>query len=336
MRVSELCLGTMTFGEDWGWGASHEESKKQFDVFADAGGNFIDTANLYTQGTSEKYVGEFIARDREHFVVATKYTLNTPDTGLQPNAYGNSRKNMVQAVEASLKRLNTDYIDLYYVHAWDQMTPIEEVVRAMDDLVRQGKVLYFAFSDTPSWVVSYAVAKAEQYGWTRPVGLQVPYSMIRRDVERALLPMARSLDIAVMPWAILGQGVLLGKYSTDHDEPTRFDKDNMKVSESEQKLVDAVAKIAEETGRSKAQVCVNWVRQQDNKAQIIPILGARTLAQLEDNLACLEWTLSEEQLAEIEEASDFDIGFPHTFISGGARRFIFGDTFEHIDNHHRL
>ena len=211
LRVSEMALGTMTFGEEWGWGASKEESRKVFDAYAAAGGNFIDTANNYTGGTSERFVGEFIAAEREHFVLATKYTLNMRNG--DPNFSGNHRKNMLQALEASLRRLNTEYIDLYWLHAWDFMTPVEEVMRAFDDMVRQGKVLYIGISDTPAWVVSMANTLADLRGWTRFTGLQIRYNLTDRAAERDLLPMARALDIAVTPWSILGAGVLTGKYN---------------------------------------------------------------------------------------------------------------------------
>ena len=204
LRVSELCLGAMTFGEDWGSmlpGASKEEAKKIFDLFVSRGGNFIDTANVYQKGTSEKYVGEFISSEREKFVLATKYTLTTnPD---DPNASGNHRKNLVQSIDGSLKRLNTHYIDLLWVHVWDPMTPIEEVVRSLDDLVRSGKILYVGISDVPAWVVSYADAIAQLRGWTPFIGIQVMYSLIERSVERELLPMARALDIGVTAWSPL-------------------------------------------------------------------------------------------------------------------------------------
>ena len=198
LRVSELCLGTMTFGQDWGSmlaGASKEESRKIFDLFVEEGGNFIDTANIYQKGTSEKYVGEFVAYKRDEFVIATKYTISTnPD---DPNASGNHRKNLVQSVEASLKRLNTSYIDLLWIHVWDPLTPIEEAMRALDDLVRSGKILYVGISDAPAWVVSQANTIADLRGWSYFRGIQIMYSLIERTPERELLPMAHALDIGV-------------------------------------------------------------------------------------------------------------------------------------------
>jgi aryl-alcohol dehydrogenase-like predicted oxidoreductase len=331
LRVSELALGTMTFGDAWGWGADQAESKKQFDLYAEAGGNFIDTSVNYTNGQAEMILGDLLKADRDHFVVATKFTLTRNDSQ-DPNSGGNSRKNMRQSVERSLKHLQTDYIDVLYLHAWDHMTPIEEVARGMDDLVRQGKVNYVAFSDTPAYIVSAAVTMADLHGWSRFVGLQLPYALNQRDAERAELPMARQFDLAVMPWGILGQGVLLGKYSEGSTEQTRNDKANVKISAQTQAIIDTVAAIAEEVGTTKTQVCVNWVRQQP-QAEMIPLLGARTSVQLQDNLDSLKWTLTPEQFKRLDEVSRIDYGFPRNFVEGGARQFIFGQTFNQIDNH---
>lgn len=231
LRVSELCLGTMTFGEDWGAflrGASKEDSKEIFDLFVEAGGNFIDTANNYQNGTSEKYVGELIASEREKFVLATKYTLTTNPN--DPNASGSHRKNLLQSVNASLKRLNTAYIDMLWVHAWDYMTPIEELMRSLDDLIRSGKVLYVGMSDAPAWVVAQANTMSELQGWSPFIGLQIMYSLMERSPERDLLPMARNLDIGVTAWSPLGGGVLSGKYSNEIQEQKRFDPNNPMTS----------------------------------------------------------------------------------------------------------
>lgn len=337
LRVSELCLGTMTFGEDWGWGASKATSQQMFDLFLEAGGNFIDTANLYTNGTSETFVGEFMQSERENLVIATKYTLtptpNQPDTPneTRPNQVGNHRKNMMQAVEHSLRRLNTDYIDLLYVHAWDFTTPVEEVMRAMDDLIRQGKVMYVAASDTPAWIMAEANTRAELMGWSRFLGIQAPYSLTRRDLERAIMPMARHHDMAVLPWGILGGGVLTGKFLNDVAEPTRINPETLNMSEQDLATVREVVKIAAEVERTPSQVAVNWVRQQTHRAQIIPILGARKVAQLEDNLAALEWKLTQEQLDRLDIVSKPDLGFPFSFIHNNP--FIYGGTHDLIDDH---
>ena len=198
LRVSELCLGTMTFGEDWGWGASKEESRRIFDRYVEAGGNFVDTSSNYTNGTAERFVGEFVASDRDHFVLATKYTLT--DRPGDPNFGGNHRKNLLRSLEGSLARLDTDRVDVLWLHMWDGMTPVDEVVRALDDVVRSGKALYVGFSDTPAWVVSQANTMAELRGWSRFVGLQLPYSLADRSPERDLLPMAKAFEMAVMVW----------------------------------------------------------------------------------------------------------------------------------------
>jgi aryl-alcohol dehydrogenase-like predicted oxidoreductase len=320
----------MTFGEDWGWGASKEESRRIFDAFAEAGGNFIDTSVNYTNGTSESFVGEFVKGEREHFVVATKYSLTRPDQ-TDPNQSGNSRKNMMHSVERSLKRLQTDYIDLLYLHMWDHMTPVEEVMRGLDDLVRQGKVLYVGISDTPAWVVAEANTLAELRGWSRFVALQVPYSLADRAIERAEMPMAKRWDMAVMAWGMLEGGVLTGKYTAHDTGPKRYNLQSL--DRRTRRIVRALQEVADRVGRTPSQVAINWVRQQQHQAQVIPILGARTLAQVQDNLACVEWTLPTRQLRRLSRIAAIEYGFPRDFLEGGARQFIFGATFDQIDNH---
>jgi aryl-alcohol dehydrogenase-like predicted oxidoreductase len=330
LRVSELCLGTMTFGEDWGWGSSKEESRRIFDVYAEAGGNFIDTANRYTEGTSEKYVGEFIASDREHFVAATKYTLYSRKG--DPNACGNHRKNLAHSLEASLKRLKTEYVDLLWIHAWDFLTPVEEVMRALDDVVRAGKVLYVGISDSPAWVVSMANTMADLRGWTPFAGIQIKYSLVDRSAERDLLPMARALDLAVTPWAPLGAGLLSGKYSGGRRPAgSRLEK-SRSLTERNLAIAEEVVKAAAAVGRTPAQVAINWIRQQ--RGVIIPIIGARTLDQFKDNLGCLDFTLPQEEMGRLSEASAIELGFPHDFLrSEVPRELIYGGTSEEIDNH---
>jgi aryl-alcohol dehydrogenase-like predicted oxidoreductase len=321
----------MSFGEEWGWGASKKDSKTMFDAFAEAGGNFIDTANRYTEGTSERYVGEFVKADRERFVVATKFTLFMSRD--DPNMCGNHRKNMVQALEASLRRLGTDYVDLYWLHAWDYTTPVEEVMRALDDLVSSGKVLYVGISDTPAWIVSQANTLADLRGWTRFVGLQIRYSLIDRTAERELLPMARALDLAVTPWSVLGAGVLSGKYNRDKGAAGRA-KEGAAKKELNLEIAQDVIDVAEEIGCSASQVAVSWVRQQPGV--IVPLLGANNLTQLQDNLGALQVTLSGDQLAKLEKVSRIEPGFPHDFLgSDMIRDIIFGGTQELIDDHRR-
>lgn len=330
LRVSELSLGTMTFGEDWGWGASKSESKKIFDAYVEAGGNFIDTACNYTEGTSEKFVGEFVASDRDYFVIATKYTLRPREANsLDPNFGGNNRKNLMRSVEASLKRLNTDYIDLLYLHMWDYTTTVEEVMRGLDDLVRAGKVHYLGFSDTPAYVVSKANMLADLQSLSPIVAIQVPYNLVRRDPERELFPMAKDEDIGVTVWGLLGGGTLTGKYRQS-DVDTRYEN----VSEERLVVADKVVEIASNIGRSPSQVAINWVRQQGEKAQIFPILGARSHTQIEDNLGVLEFQLSPDQLQEIDSLSDFQIGFPWSFLHGeDVLELIHGKTYPKLGLH---
>ncbi|OGG03708.1 MAG: aldo/keto reductase [Candidatus Glassbacteria bacterium RIFCSPLOWO2_12_FULL_58_11] len=335
LRVSEICLGAMTFGEEWGWGADKPECFKMMELFAKQGGNFIDTANKYTNGTSEKITGEFIASDREHFVLATKYSLSM--RAEDPNFCGNHRKNLVQSLEASLKRLNTDFIDLYWLHAWDFMTPVEEVMRSLDDLVSAGKVLYLGISDTPAWIVSQANTLAEERGWSKFIALQIEYSLIQRTPERDLLPMARALDLAVTPWAVLGGGLLTGKYTGDPKKDAKIDSKRNKamdkrLSKQNFKIAGTLNDIAGRIGRKPSQVAINWVRQQPGL--IIPILGARTARQLKESLESLEFELDRKALDKLDWVSRVDMGFPHEFLSSeGIIKVRFGDTFEQIDNH---
>jgi aryl-alcohol dehydrogenase-like predicted oxidoreductase len=336
LRVSQACLGTMTFGDDWGWGASKDESRKVFDAFVAAGGNFIDTAINYTNGTSESFVGEFVRGQRERFVVATKYTLSRrPD---DPNGSGNHRKNMVQSVEHSLRTLGVDYIDLYWLHAWDFMTPVDEVMRGLDDLVRAGKVLYIGISDTPAWIVSQANTMADLRGWSRFVGLQIQYSLVERTPERDLLPMAKAFDMAVTAWGLLGGGALTGKYRKDQPKPagTRFSQGpwgDAMLNEHNLTIAGVVHEVAQEIDRTPSQVAIAWVLAQHRKrGQIIPILGARSEAQLQDNLGALAIELSDAQLARLDEASAITLGFPHDFLPR-ARGVIYGQTYDSIDAH---
>jgi len=315
LRVSEICLGTMTFGEEWGWGSAKDEAQKVYNAFREAGGNFVDTANVYTNGSSESFLGEFMKGHRESIVLATKYTNSGP--GTDPNAAGNQRKNMMQAVDASLKRLQTSYIDLYWVHIWDQITPVEEVMRGLDDLVRQGKILYAGISDAPAWWIAQANTLATLRGWSPFVGLQIEYSLVERTVERELIPMANAFKLGVTAWSPLAGGVLTGKYHGHGSaEGGRMSSDMMKEFMPEEKraagIVDAVKTVADETGCSMAQVALAWLRYRS--VPVIPIIGARKLSQLEDNLASLELSLSAEQMRTLDEASQIDLGFPQTMF----------------------
>jgi aryl-alcohol dehydrogenase-like predicted oxidoreductase len=326
LRVSEVALGTMTFGDAWGWGAPKDESRRIFEAFMDAGGNFVDTACNYTDGQSEELIGEFVARDRERIVLATKYSLSMQRD--DPNAGGNSRKSMVRTLEGSLRRLGTDYVDLLWLHMWDGMTPVEEVMRALDDLVSAGKVLYVGFSDTPAWVVSQAATLADLRGWSRVVAIQAPYSLADRDVERELLPMARSLDLAFTPWGMLEGGALTGKYLSATDEPRRYERAGERVNT----IAREVLAVAQDVGATPSQVAIAWVLAQPWLT--VPIIGARSDDQLRDNLGALDVELTDEQLDRLSQASGFDVGFPRSFLeSDHVRGLIFGETFDLIDDH---
>lgn len=328
LRVSEVALGTMTFGEDWGWGASRGQSQQIFEAFAEAGGNFIDTACNYTDGTSERFVGEMIAHDRDRFVLATKYTLSNRQSDL--NFGGNHRKNLMRSLKASLERLQTDYIDLLWLHMWDSTTSVSEVMRALDDVVRSGQVHYVGVSDTPAWVVSQANILAELRGWSPFVALQVPYSLASRDVERDLLPMAKALGLAVTPWSILGGGLLSGKYNQETTQPTRQKREN--IAPERLQLAETVIAVAQELGHSPSQVAINWVRQQQHRAQIIPLLGARTLQQMQDNLGALQFQLTPDQLHRLDQANPLKLGFPYEFLQQEyVRQLVFGDQKDLLD-----
>lgn len=327
LRVTELCLGTMTFGTEWTLGTDKEESKKIFDCYAEHGGNFLDTANRYTEGTSERWVGEFIASDRHHFVLATKYTLR--DRLNDPNFAGNHRKNMMRSVEESLRRLNTEFIDLLWVHAWDFVTPAEEVLRGLDDLVRSGKVHYIGISDTPAWVVSHANTLAELRAWTRFAGLQIEYSLLQRAPERDLLPMAAHFGMAVTPWGALGGGALTGKYLKG--EGGRVVETSARRSERATAITRAVVEHAELLGVSPEQVAINWTRQRDARLAVIPIIGARKADQLERSLGCLGFTLPPETIQALDAASAIELGFPHEFLaSDNIRDLVFGGVYSKI------
>jgi aryl-alcohol dehydrogenase-like predicted oxidoreductase len=338
LRVSEVCLGTMVFGDARGdWGTSREEAAGIVTRYAEAGGNFIDTANHYAGGESERIVGDLIRPDRDRWVLATKYGLSSdPD---DPNAGGAHRKSLHRAIDASLERLGTDYVDLDWLHIWDAFTPVDEVVSALDDLVRSGKVLAVGISDTPAWMVSRAVTLAEERGRTPFCALQVPYSLVERTVERELLPAARALDLTVTGWAPLGGGLLTGRYGTDRDRPGEGRLAGIGGSHAQRKLsdrnlaiADTLNAVAEGRGATASQVAIAWVRAQQQRAVTIPIMGVRTQAQLTDNLAAVEIDLDPDELARLDEASREPLGFPGDF--GGAS-LAHGKTFDLIDDHRR-
>jgi aryl-alcohol dehydrogenase-like predicted oxidoreductase len=332
LRVSEAALGAMTFGDEWGWGSPKAEAQKVYETYREAGGNFIDTANFYTNGTSEKFLGEFMQGHRESVVLATKYSLAVP--GNDPNAAGNHRKNMMQAVEASLKRLQTDYIDLYWVHVWDGITPVEEVMRGLDDIVRQGKVLYVGISDAPAWWVAQANTLAELRGWTKFIGLQIEYSLMERTVERELVPVAKALNLGVIAWSPLARGILSGKYHGEGKaDGGRMTNEGMKdfLPEAQRAvpIISAVKSVSEQVGRSMAQVALAWLRHQT--VPVIPIIGARKVSQLQDNLASLDLELSAEQLKSLDGAGRIELGFPQSIYDREMVRAVrYGGTWDRL------
>src|ERR1700744_2009962 len=326
LKVSELCLGTMGFGTEGGWGADQKDSFAIMDAYANAGGNFLDTANIYKLGSSEKIIGEYLSNhDRDYFVVATKYSLK--DNTTNPNASGNNRKNMMRSVEESLKRLKTNFIDLFYLHIWDDLTPIDEVMRGMDDLVRQGKVNYAAISDTPAWIVSKGNTMAELMGWSQFVALQVEYSLLQRSPERDLTPMAKHYGMTVTPWAPLAGGALTGKYLKG--EQGRIKPESNRRDDNSTRITKEVMAIAEKLGVEPSHVALQWTRQQG--FECIPIVGATRLDQLQENLKTLDLTRSAEDLKKLDEASASDLGFPGKFFrEDGVRQNNYGGFYNRI------
>lgn len=326
LRVSELCLGTMTFGEEFNWGNNKSESHKVFNTFLEAGGNFLDTANYYTRGTSESILGEFIAPVRDKVVIATKYSLTTDPSN--PNAQGNHKKNMVQSLNQSLKRLKTDYIDLYWIHAWDFSTPEDEVLRALDDLVRAGKILHIGISNAPAWVIARSNAIAELKNWTCFTGLQAEYNLLERSVERDLIPMAEALNIGITAWSPLGMGVLTGKYLEQTAAASRFGINpalgNEVITPRNQEIAKIVVLIAKELNRPAAQIALRWLIQK--KGAVIPIVGAKTAEQLKENLSCIHFELTTNHMKMLDEISKIELGYPHDFLrKEGIRKLLHSD-----------
>lgn len=315
LRVSPLCLGAMTFGEDMGIGSSVEESCKVMDRYRELGGNFIDTANAYNFGHSEKIIGDHIGKhpsQRQQMVIATKFFGNMR-VG-DPNAGGSGRKNIVWACNESLRRLQTDYIDLYWMHCWDFHTPIEETMRALDDLVSAGKIRHIGFSDTPAWKTTQAQLLATLHHWEPLIALQLEYSLLERTIEGEFFPMVKEFGLGITPWSPLRSGLLSGKYRrNDHEGKSGRQALGMnKIDDKSFAVIEAVVAIAEEAGATPAQVALNWVCQQ--KEITSPIIGARTLAQLDDNLQCLDLKLSDEHIQRLTDMTRPTLSFPSDFI----------------------
>ena len=317
LRVSPFCLGAMTFGEDWGWGSSVAESEGIISRFMERGGNFIDTANVYTKGHSEKIIGDFIGRDhsrRDRIVIATKFFGNLFPG--DPNGGGAGRKTIVSSCEQSLRRLQTDYIDLYWMHCWDRLTPVEETMRALDDLVTSGKVRYIGFSDTPAWKVSQAQTIAQLRGWAPLVALQIEYSLLERTVEGELIPMAREMGLGVTPWSPLKSGVLSGKYTRENAASVKADRGErvtQNLGEKVYGIIDELIAIGKELGASPASVALAWVQGRPGVASTI--IGARRLDQLDQNLAALALALTADQVVRLDKLSKPTLGFPMQFLN---------------------
>lgn len=322
LRVSPLCLGTMTFGNEGGWGSDIDTARQMFHRYLEVGGNFIDTADVYTDGHSEEMLGTFMAeaKNRDHLIVATKYTFNTRPG--DPNAGGNARKNLYQSLEGSLRRLKTDYIDLYWLHAWDTLTPVEEVIASLNDMVRTGKVRYIGLSNTPAWYLACAQTLAEQRGYERICALQFEYSLVERTIEREHIPAARELGMGICPWSPLGGGFLTGKYSREDGGSgegrlqTMKDSGNpvfAKFTERNWSILDTLLEVAKEIERSPAQVAINWAARRPGV--VSTLIGATRMSQLEDNLRALEFTIPEELKARLDEVSAPELIFPYLFFS---------------------
>jgi aryl-alcohol dehydrogenase-like predicted oxidoreductase len=322
LRISPLSLGTMTFGSPGRLGMERDEAHRIFSTYVERGGNFVDTANQYNYGEAERLIGEFSDKERDRLVIATKYTL--PMQAADPNSGGNHRKSMVQSVESSLRRLGTEYIDLLYLHAWDATSPVEEILRGMDDLVRSGKVLYIGISNTVAWQVSRMQAIADLRGWTPLVALQIEYNLIERGAERDLVPMGVEMGLGVIPWAPLAGGVLTGKY--DHADlssagnTTVFENSRIEyavmsgeLSARSLAIVDVVKAIAGELECSPAQIALAWILQCSGITA--PIIGVRTVKQLCENLAALDIELDKSQMKRLNDASTIKLGYPHDYLS---------------------
>ena len=330
LRVSRLALGTMTFGTEWGWGADEASARRLFDMYLDAGGNFVDTADLYTGGTSETWLGRFAAGRRDRVVLATKFSYNAEPGN--PNAGGNGRKNLVRALEGSLRRLGTDYVDLYLVHTWDRLTPVEEVARTLDDQVRAGKVRHVGLSDVPAWYAARLQTLAEWRGYEPLCALQLEYSLVERNLEREHVPLGLELGLGVMAWSPLGSGLLSGKYRPSQGAApvegrltTLKDSSNpgfQKFNDRNWAIVAELEKVAAEVGQPMAAVAVNWVASRPGVGSVI--VGATRPEQLETNLRALSFTLPAELAERLERVGRPESHFPYTFFEPGIQGMIHG------------
>jgi aryl-alcohol dehydrogenase-like predicted oxidoreductase len=332
LRVSPLALGTMTFGTEWGWGSEPAVARQVFDGYIEGGGNFIDTADGYTNGKSEELLGHFIAERglRERLVLATKFTFNADPAN--PNAGGNGRKNMYRALEGSLRRLKTDYIDLYWMHVWDLVTPVEEVLSTMNDLVRAGKIRHFGFSDVPAWYVARAQTLAEKEGKERLIALQLEYSLIERNIEREHIPVAQELGMGICPWSPLAGGFLSGKYRREGNtgrgqgrlDAAKFSQLTDRFTEHNWRVLDALLEVAKQLNKKPAQVALNWAATQPGITSTI--IGASNTAQLQDNLSALEFAIPAELRKRLDDASAIEAFHPYTFFEPFIQNRVQGEN----------
>jgi aryl-alcohol dehydrogenase-like predicted oxidoreductase len=332
LRVSPLCLGTMTFGTEWSWGSEEDVARAICNRYLEEGGNFLDTADVYTGGTSEKMVGKFLRERslRDRVVLASKFTMNT-DAG-NPNGCGNGRKNIYRALEKSLQRLQTDYLDLYWLHAWDAVTPVEEVVSTLDDLVREGKIRHYGFSDTPAWYFARAYTLAEKEGRDRLAALQLEYSLVERNIEREHIPAAQELGIAVCPWSPLAGGFLSGKYRRTGESGSgegRLDKEKTsgrrvfnRFIDRNWRILEVLLEVAQELQKSPAQVALNWLTTQPGVTSVI--LGATRPEQLEANLAAVEFEIPPGLRKQLDQVSAIDLINPYTFLAPPIKEMVAG------------
>ena len=327
LRVSPFCLGAMTFGEDFGWGSSVSDSEKIIDRFIERGGNFIDTANLYTKGHSEKIIGDHLGKSgkRDRIVIATKFSANHY-VG-DPNGGGSSRKSIINACEQSLRRLKTDYIDLYWLHNWDKHTPIDETMSALHDLVRSGKVRYIGISDTPAWKTTQAQMLAEFRGWTPFVGLQIEYSLLERTVEGELVPMAIELGMGITPWSPLKSGLLSGRYTRENKgkvETSKREWVSRFLNDELYSVIDVLLKVARDADTTPARAALAWVQGRPGVASTI--LGATSIQQLDDNLAAADVVLTREQITALDAATEPVLNFPGSFLKAAGTIHAGGAT----------
>jgi aryl-alcohol dehydrogenase-like predicted oxidoreductase len=337
LKVSPLCLGTMTFGTEWGWGSAEDTARQIFNAYLDAGGNFIDTANGYTGGTSETLLGKFIRErgERDKIVLATKFTFALGQGN--PNAGGNGRKNIYASLEGSLRRLQTDYVDLYWMHNWDTFTPVEEVMATLDALVREGKVRYVGMSNSPAWYVARAQSLAEFHGWSKICAWQLEYSLLERHIEREHIPAALEFGLGITPWSPLASGLLSGKYQREKNSARPAGEGRLSVTKEKGnpaflklftdrnwKIIDALHEVAREVGKPPAQVALNWVTNRTGVSSTI--IGASKMNQLNDNLASLDFELTQEARKKLDDVSVPEEQYPYLFFGDKMQGGVTGQT----------